>query len=248
MIDHTTALYCIVDDLLKAIGHEDDCRRELSDSEVITTALVAAFNFGGNVERGRSFLQETGLMPRMLSRSRLADFLVERLKFIDESGNNLALTRLYGRAAPGERINEGVPRNRGENVTMLAAIGLGGVSAPMTVNGAVDGEVFLAYVREVLSPTLSEGDIVVMDNLSAHTVAGVREAIEAKGARLEYLPPYSPDYNPIEKCWSKLKTYLRRVKARTREALEAALKEALLTITEADARAWFAHCGYQVHS
>jgi transposase len=179
--------------------------------------------------------------------SRVVEFVVERLKFIDESGNNLALTRLFGRAAPGARINEGVPQNRGENVTMLAAIGLSGVSAPMTVNGAVDGEVFLAYVREVLAPTLSAGDIVVMDNLSAHQVAGVRAAIEAKGARLEYLPPYSPDYNPIEKCWSKLKTFLRRVKARTREALEAALKEALLTITEADTRAWFAHCGYSVH-
>lgn len=180
-------------------------------------------------------------------RSRVAEFVLERLKFIDESGNNLALTRLFGRAAAGARIPEGVPQNRGENVTMVAALGLGGVSAPMTVNGAVDGEVFLAYVREVLAPTLCEGEIVVMDNLSAHGVAGVREAIEAQGARLEYLPPYSPDYNPIEKCWSKIKTYLRRVKARTREALEAALKEALMTITEADARAWFAHCGYPVH-
>ena len=192
-------------------------------------------------------------MPRVMGlpagwRSRVAEFVAARPKFIDESGNNLALTRLFGRAAPGERISEGVPQNRGENVTMLAAIGLGGVSAPMTVNGAVDGEVFLVYVREVLAPTLREGDILVMDNLSAHQVAGVREAIEAKGARLEYLPPYSPDYNPIEKCWSKLKTFLRRVKARTREALEAALKEALLTITEVDARAWFTHCGYPVHS
>lgn len=173
--------------------------------------------------------------------------LAERLKFIDEAGSNLALTRLYGRAAPGARIAEGVPQNYGENVTMLAAIGLGGLSAPMTVNGAVDGAVFLAYVREVLSPTLRAGDVVVMDNLKAHKVAGVREAIEACGARLEYLPPYSPDLNPIEKCWSKVKTYLRKAKARTREALEAALKEALLTITEADARAWFAHCGYPVY-
>jgi len=117
----------------------------------------------------------------------------------------------------------------------------------MTVNGAVDGEVFLIYVRAVLVPALSEGDIVVMDNLGAHRVVGVAEAIEAAGARVEYLPPYSPDYNPIEKCWSKIKTYLRKAKARTREALEAALKEALLTITEADARAWFTHCGYPVH-
>lgn len=159
----------------------------------------------------------------------------------------MALTRLYGRAAPGERVAEGVPQNYGENVTMLAAIGLGGLQAPMTVNGAVDGAVFLAYVREALCPTLEAGDVVVMDNLKAHKVAGVAEAIEARGARLEYLPPYSPDLNPIEKCWSKIKTYLRKAKARTREALEAALKAALLTITEADARAWFTHCGYPVH-
>ncbi|MCA1603173.1 MAG: IS630 family transposase [Acidobacteria bacterium] len=180
-------------------------------------------------------------------RERAVNLLVTRLKFLDESGSNLALTRLFGRAAPGQRVAEGVPQNYGENVTMLAAIGMGGVSAPMTVNGAVDGEVFLAYVREMLVPTLREGDIVVMDNLSAHRVAGVAEAIEAKGARVEYLPPYSPDFNPIEQCWSKIKTALRAAKARTREALEAALKEALLTITEADVRAWFAHCGYPVH-
>lgn len=176
-----------------------------------------------------------------------ADFLAPRLKFLDEMGSNLALTRLYGRAAPGERVSEGVPQNYGENVTTLAAIGVEGLSAPMTVNGAVDGAVFLAYVREVLCPTLCEGDLVVMDNLRAHKVAGIREAIEARGARVEYLPPYSPDLNPIEKCWSKVKTYLRRAKARTREALEAALKEALLQITGADALAWFAHCGYPVH-
>ena len=174
-------------------------------------------------------------------------FIVARLKFIDESGSNLALTRLYGRATPGERVCEGVPQNYGENVTMLAAISLQGVSAPMTVNGGVDGAVFLAYVREVLAPTLVAGEIVVMDNLGAHRAAGVAEAIEAKGARLEYLPPYSPDYNPIEQCWSKIKTYLRKAKARTREALEAALQQALLEVTEADARVWFTHCGYSVH-
>jgi len=117
----------------------------------------------------------------------------------------------------------------------------------MTVNGAVDGAVFLAYVCEMLVPTLSPGDIVVMDNLGAHKVVGVREAIEAKGARVEYLPPYSPDFNPIEKCWSKIKTFLRKAKARTRADLEAALKDALLQITQADVRAWFAHCGYPVH-
>jgi transposase len=111
----------------------------------------------------------------------------------------------------------------------------------------VDGVAFLTCVREVLSPTLSEGDIVVIDNLGAHKVVGVAEAIEARGARLEYLPPYSPDFNPVEKCWSKIKTYLRKAKAHIREALEAALKEALLTISRADALAWFAHCGYPIH-
>lgn len=180
-------------------------------------------------------------------REQVSEFVIERLKFIDESGSNLALTRLFGRASPGARVCEGVPQNYGENVTMLAALSVEGVSAPMTVNGAVDGAVFLAYIREVLAPCLREGDIVVMDNLGAHRGAAIKEAVEAKGARLEYLPPYSPDYNPIEKCWSKIKTALRKAKARTREALEAALKQALLTISEADARGWFTHCGYPVH-
>jgi transposase len=180
-------------------------------------------------------------------RTLAADLIASRLKFLDESGSQLALTRLYARAAPGERVAEGVPQNYSANVTMLAAISLEGLQAPLTVNGAVDGAVFLTYVRELLCPTLSAGDVVVMDNLKAHKVAGVREAIEARGARVEYLPPYSPDLNPIEKCWSKVKTYLRKAKARTREALEAALKEALRHITKADALAWFTYCGYPVH-
>jgi len=168
-------------------------------------------------------------------------------KFIDEAGSNLAMTRLYGRAQRGERVFDSVPQNYGENITMLACLAASGVSAPMTVEGAVDGAVFLEYVKQVLAPTLSPGDVVVMDNLGAHKVKGVREAVEAKGAQLIYLPPYSPDLNPIEKCWSKIKTYLRAAKARTRQALEQALKEALLLVTEEDARGWFASCGYPVY-
>ena len=170
-----------------------------------------------------------------------------RLKFLDEAGSNLAMTRLYGRAAPGERVFDAVPQNYGENISMLACLSLSGISAPMTINGAVDSLVFLAYLEQVLVPTLAEGDIVVMDNLSAHKVKGVREMIEACGARLIYLPPYSPDLNPIEKCWSKIKTYLRSAKARTREALEKALRRALELITEEDAAGWFASCGYSIH-
>jgi transposase len=130
---------------------------------------------------------------------------------------------------------------------MLACLSAAGISAPMTVEGAVDGLVFLEYVKQVLAPTLLTGDVVIMDNLGAHKVKGVAEAIKARGARVIYLPPYSPDLNPIEKCWSKIKTYLRAAKARTRQALEEALKQALLLVTESDARGWFASCGYPVY-
>jgi transposase len=130
---------------------------------------------------------------------------------------------------------------------MLAMISVSGIDAPMTINGAVDGIVFKVYVAEVLCPTLEPGDVVVMDNLPAHKVAGIRELIEACGAKLIYLPPYSPDLNPIEKCWSKIKTHLRKAKARTRDELENALREALLLITEADAKGWFKSCGYAIH-
>lgn len=173
--------------------------------------------------------------------------ILGRLKFLDEAGSNLAMTRLYGRAKRGERVFDSVPHNYGENITMLACLSEAGLSAPMTVEGAVDGLVFLAYVEQVLAPTLAAGEVVIMDNLGAHKVKGIREAIEARGARVIYLPPYSPDLNPIEKCWSKIKTYLRAAKARTREALEKALKEALLLVTEKDAQSWFASCGYPVY-
>jgi transposase len=172
---------------------------------------------------------------------------LRRFKFVDEAGVNLALTRLCGRAPKGERVRDSVPQNYGENVTMLGAISVAGVEAMMTVNGATDGDIFLAFVREVLAPTLWEGDVVIWDNLGAHRSVAVRAAVEARGAKLIFLPPYSPDMNPIERCWSKIKTALRAAKARTREALEAAIKQALATVTEADARSWFAHCGYALN-
>jgi transposase len=166
------------------------------------------------------------------------------LKFIDESGVNLAMTRLYGRAPRGERVLDAVPRNYGPNVTMVGALGMQGMTAVMTVEGATDADVFLAYVEHVLAPSLQPGDIVVMDNLRAHKVAGVQSAIATQGAHVLYLPPYSPDLSPIEHCWSKLKTYLRKAKARTREALDIAMSGALATITASDAHSWFQQCGY----
>ena len=154
------------------------------------------------------------------------------------------MTRLYGRAPAGDRVVSGVPQNYGPNVTMLGTLGIHGLQAVMTVEGATDADVFRTYVKQVLGPTLIPGDIVVMDNLQAHKAVGIQQALARRGARLLYLPPYSPDLSPIEPCWSKLKTALRAAKARTREALEHAIAQALATITVSDAHSWFRHCGY----
>jgi len=154
------------------------------------------------------------------------------------------MTRLYGRAFRGERVREGTPAGRWKTLTLLSAIGIGGLIATMTVDAPTDGEVFLAYLEQVLCPQLRPGHIVVMDNLAAHKVAGVRRLIEGRQAQLLYLPPYSPDFNPIEKAWAKLKQYLRQLKARTVEQLQPAIAKALPTITSANAQAWFRHCGY----
>jgi transposase len=170
--------------------------------------------------------------------------LVKRLKFIDESGANLGLTRLCGRAAPGQRVVEATPGYSGPHYTLLATLGWREVTAPWIFEGSIDRVAFEAYVRSQLLPTLRRGDIVVMDNLSAHTGETIRQLIEARGARLEFLPPYSPDFNPIELCWSKVKAALRTAKARTLEALLEAVAKALRSISFTDIQNWFAHCGY----
>lgn len=184
---------------------------------------------------------------RRAFRRHIASFAPNRLKFLDETGVNLALTPAYGRAAPGERVVDSVPRNSGPNVSVLATLDLTGLTAPMTVDGAVDRDVFQVYVQNVLGPTLRPGDVVVLDNLSVHKGAAIAELLQARGAQLVYLAPYSPEDNPIEQAWSKLKTTLRYGKARTREALDAALKGALRMITAADAHAWFTQAGYPCH-
>ena len=172
---------------------------------------------------------------------------LKRCKFIDESGINLALTPLYGRAPRGQRATGSAPINYGQNVTLIGALGSSGLDALLMIEGPTDGEVFRAYTERMLCPTLATGDIVVMDNLRAHKVSGIREAIEARGAQLIYLPPYSPDLNPIERCWSKIKQGLRAAGARSRRKLERAIKRALETVSESDALAWFAHCGYELN-
>lgn len=164
--------------------------------------------------------------------------------FLDESGASTQMTRNYGRAPRGERVPEGTPNSHWSTLTMLATLTTRGLQAPMTIESPTDGDVFLAYLQQVLCPQLQPGQVVIMDNLSAHKVHGVREQIEARGARLIYLPAYSPDFNPIEQAWSKIKQLLRSAKARTPQALENAIAEALAAVTAENALAWFSHCGY----
>lgn len=180
-------------------------------------------------------------------KKKVASLEVERFKFLDESGVNLSLTRLYGRAAPDQRVVDNTPQPSGPQTTTLAVIGLTGITAPLVLPGAVNGSIFYGYIEQCVVPTLKPGDILFMDNLSAHKVEGIGTLIQACGAHLIYLPPYSPDFNPIELAWSKVKTILRRLKARTFPDLIEALKQALLAITPQDVRGWFAHCGYAIN-
>jgi transposase len=177
-----------------------------------------------------------------------AEFKAETLVFVDESGCNLALTPRYGWAPRGERAVAQAPRNRGPNTTVLAALTTEGLQAPMIIEGSTNTEVFLTYLDEVLCPTLHAGQTVVMDNLNVHRATAVRQHIEARDCQLVFLPSYSPDFNPIEEAFSKLKSSLRRAKARTREALESAIAAGLQRITAQDARGWFTHCGFPVGS
>jgi transposase len=164
---------------------------------------------------------------------------LDRLIFLDESGVSTQMTRLYARSTGGARIHETTPDGRWKILTILGAISTRGMIATMTIEAATDREIFLAYLDEVLCPNLRPGDVVVMDNLSSHKVQGVRERIEAAGAQLLYLPPYSPDLNPIEKAWAKLKQLLRAAKARTKQALDQAIAQMLPLLTAEDAKAWF---------
>jgi len=164
---------------------------------------------------------------------------LDRLIFLDESGVSTQMTRLYARCTGGARIHETTPDGRWKILTILGAISTRGMIATMTIEAATDREIFLAYLDEVLCPNLRPGDVVVMDNLSSHKVQGVRERIEAAGAQLLYLPPYSPDLNPIEKAWAKLKQLLRAAKARTKQALDQAIAQMLPLLTAEDAKAWF---------
>ncbi len=167
-----------------------------------------------------------------------------RLVFVDEMGTNTSLSPLYAWAPRGERAFCSVPRNRGPNTTLLSSMTLEGMGTTLAVEGATKREVFETYVERVLAPTLLPGQVVVMDNLTAHKGDRVKELIEEQGCELLYLPPYSPDFNPIEEAFSKIKGLVRKAEARSREALVDAIGRGISMITAEDARGFFDHCGY----
>lgn len=171
--------------------------------------------------------------------ARIQSISPERLIFLDESGVTTSMTRLYARGVGGRRIHEATPGGHWKIMTILGAMSLNGMIATMTIEEPTDTDIFLAYVEHVLCPVLRPSDVVVMDNLSAHKAPAVREWIEKAGAELLYMPPYSPDMNPIEKAWAKLKQLLREAKARTKQTLDQAITDALPSITPDNAKAWF---------
>ena len=169
----------------------------------------------------------------------------DRLVFVDECGTHTSLAPIYGYAPRGRRLRLSVPRKRGKNTTLLSSMSLEGMGPSMAVEGPTTARVFETYVKEVLAPSLCERQMVVMDNLGAHRPKRVRELIEARGCELLYLPSYSPDYNPIEEAFAKIKNLLRKTSARTKEALVEAIGVALSAISAADARGFFEHAGYR---
>lgn len=191
--------------------------------------------------------QETQRVKDLRLAHRLWSFTVDprNLVFIDETGMHLGFTRMYGRAPKGERLyDSNAPGNRGQNISLIGGMSIDGLIATLSVVGSVNTDVFLFYIQEILIPQLWVGAIVLMDNLPVHHANVIREAIETVGAKLVFLPPYSPDLSPIELCWSKLKQLLRSAKARTLEALDEALTDIINHhICSDNAIAWFAHCG-----
>ena len=163
---------------------------------------------------------------------------------LDEFGSNIDMTRLFARAPKGERVYEPQPRNTPRNTTTLAALTNQGIGPALLLSGSMTRAAFEVYIEDILGPTLREGQVIVLDNATAHHGGRIAELVAARGCQLWYLPPYSPDFSPIELAFAKVKAQLRRLKARTKEGLEQAIQLALASITTADARAFFTHCGY----
>ncbi|QKG55659.1 IS630 family transposase (plasmid) [Hymenobacter sp. BRD128] len=173
---------------------------------------------------------------------------VARFHFLDETGLRLDYTRRYGRAQAGQRVSGAVPLRRpARSLTLIGALSVHGLHGVQVLEGALNQRSFALYISRILAPQLRRGDVLVLDNLRVHHLTGLREWLARRGIEVLFLPPYSPDFTPIEQAWSKLKTKLRHAQARTRDALEEALHTAIDWLTGPDAKAWFNHCGYHVH-
>jgi transposase len=182
---------------------------------------------------------------RQVWREQVREIDPARFVFVDESGVTRSLTRRYGRAPKGERVPGAVPLGHWEVTTLIGALALDGLRASFSVDAATDADIFQVFVEQVLRPSLRPGDVVIWDNLPAHKAPELKTKIEAAQATLLPLPPYSPDFNPIEQCWSKVKEFLRAAEARTTEALEQVITKAFASVTASDAHGWFQHCGYR---
>ena len=164
--------------------------------------------------------------------------------WLDQSSINCGMTRFYGRAPTNERVNDYVPDIRFERTSIMGAMGLDGIIAPLTYKGTLNGELFGVYIKDCLAPVMKKGDTLILDNLSAHKVKDALKPLYEKAINVIFLPPYSHDFNPIEHAWSKIKAYLRKIKARTYDALFQAVGEALDTVSKDDIKGWLTHCGY----
>jgi transposase len=198
------------------------------------------------LEKKSLIADERDEQKRRKFRKLVAAFNISQFIFVDEMSSNIVLTRLYGRAEPGKRVLDSVPGDRRSNVSTIGAIDLTGFRTGLSVPGTIDGEIMAFFVEEMLAPTLKRGEIVLMDNCPTHKIEEVEAAVEARGAWVIFLPPYSPDLNPIENCWSKVKAVLRSLKPRTIDDLLAALVDAFSSVSARNILGWFSHCGYQV--
>lgn len=181
---------------------------------------------------------------RTAFREQVAPLDHSRFIFVDETSIHTAMTRRYARAPRGQRAYGAVPRNHGRNLSVIGALGLNGRVATMSVEGAVDTDIFNVFVHQLLLPALQPGDVVLLDNLSVHHASEIEQVVGAVQGLVRFLPPYSPDFSPVEPCWAKLKTALRGAAARTRHRLERALTKALQLMEPENIRGWFTHCGY----
>ncbi|HSG36022.1 MAG TPA: IS630 family transposase [Paracoccaceae bacterium] len=248
---HEAFLFSLVDEQ-SDITLDEMCAR-LRDERGLRVARVTVWRFFER--RGWSFKKKTGHAAEQaradVAKARRAwfeaqpDLDPERLIFIDETWLNTKMARLRGRAPRGERLRASLPHGHWKTTTFVAGLRLSGLDAPMVIDGPINGEIFLAYVRQVLVPTLRPGDIVVMDNLGSHKGVAVRDEIETAGAELHFLPPYSPDFNPIENAFAKLKALLRKAAARTRDHLWDAVAQAIDRFDPDECANYFTAAGYE---